>query len=163
MPRWTSPSRCWRRCRRTTRRREPPRAATDRMAPAGYTLAELAERCGGEVRGDGGTRVSAVATLQNGRPGAISFLANPHYRRYLADTRSTAVILAPADVEDCKVPALISKNPYLLYAKVAALLAPESPVQGGVHPAASVDPAARVDAGAWIGPGAVVEAGAEVG
>lgn len=130
---------------------------------AGYTLAELAARCGGEVRGDGGTRVSAVATLQNGRPGAISFLANPHYKRYLADTKSAAVILAPADAEACKVPALVTKNPYLLYAKVAALLAPESPVQGGVHPAASVDSAARVDASAWVGPGAVVEAGAEVG
>jgi UDP-3-O-[3-hydroxymyristoyl] glucosamine N-acyltransferase len=130
---------------------------------AGYTLAELAARCGGEVRGDGGTRVDAVATLQNGRPGAISFLANPHYKRHLADTRSAAVILAPADAEACKVPALVTKNPYLLYAKVAALLAPESAVKGGVHPAAVVDPAARVDASAWVGPGAVVEAGAEVG
>jgi UDP-3-O-[3-hydroxymyristoyl] glucosamine N-acyltransferase len=130
---------------------------------AGYTLAELAARCGGEVRGDGGTRVSAVATLQNGRPGAIAFLANPHYKRHLADTQAAAVILAPADAQDCKVPALVTKNPYLLYARVAALLAPESPVKGGLHPAAVVDPAAKVDASAWVGPGAVVEAGAEIG
>ena len=123
---------------------------------AGYTLTELAARCGGEVRGDGGTRVHAVATIQNGRPGAIAFLANPHYKRHLADTKAAAVILAPADAEGCKVPALVTKNPYLLYAKVAALLAPQSPVKGGAHPRASVDAKALVADDAWIGPGAVV-------
>ncbi|HEX7965944.1 MAG TPA: UDP-3-O-(3-hydroxymyristoyl)glucosamine N-acyltransferase [Gammaproteobacteria bacterium] len=130
---------------------------------AGYTLAELASRCGGEVRGEGGTRVRSVATIQNAGAGSIAFLANPHYKRHLAGTGAAAVILAPADAEGCPVPALVTKNPYLLYAKVATLLAPDTPVKGGVHPAASVDPAARVDASAWVGPGAVVEADTEVG
>ncbi len=130
---------------------------------AGYTLAELASRCGGEVRGDGGVRVDGVATLQNGRPGAIAFLANPHYKRHLAGTQASAVILSAADAADCRVAALVTKNPYLLYAKVAALLAPQSAPKGGVHPAAVVEAGARVAADAWIGPGAVVEAGAEVG
>lgn len=130
---------------------------------AGYTLAELASRCGGEVRGDGGVRVDGVATLQNGRPGAIAFLANPHYKRYLAVTEASAVILAPGDAPECKVAALVTKNPYLLYARVAALLAPQSAPKGGVHSTAVVEQGAKIAADAWIGPGAVVEAGAEVG
>lgn len=130
---------------------------------AGYTLAELAARCGGEVRGDPGARVHGVATIQNAEPGRIAFLANPKYRRYLTETRAGALILSAEDAADWTGPALVTKNPYLLYAKVAAVLAPLPAVQGGVHPRAWVDPSATVAPDAWVGPGAVVEAGAEVG
>lgn len=130
---------------------------------AEYTLAELAVRCGGEVRGDGGVRVSGVATIQNAAKGSIAFLANPHYRKYLSSTGASALILSPADAEGCRLPALVTPNPYLLYAKVATLLAPALPVERGVHAAAHVDPAAKVAPDAWVGPGAVVEAGAEIG
>lgn len=130
---------------------------------AEYTLAELASRCGGEVRGDGSVRLRSVATIQNAGPGSIAFLANPHYRRFLASTGASALILAPADAEECTLPALLTSNPYLLYARVATLLAPAPAERSGVHPAAHVDPTARVAKDAWIGPGAVVEAGAEIG
>jgi len=130
---------------------------------AGYTLAELAARCGGEVRGDGAARVERVATIQNAGPGSIAFLANPHYRKFLATSRASALILSAADAEGCTLPVLVTPNPYLMYARVATLLAPEPPARRGTHPAAHVDPKARVAADAWVGPGAVVEAGAEIG
>ena len=130
---------------------------------AEYTLAELAARCGGEVRGDGGVRVRGVATIQNAGPGSIAFLANPHYRKFLAGTGASALILSATDAEGCKLPALVTPNPYLLYARVATLLAPPPASRRGVHPAAHVDPAAQVAPDAWVGPGAVVEAGAEIG
>ena len=129
---------------------------------AGYTLAELAARCGGEVRGDGGVRVHGVATIQNAAPGNIVFLANPHYRRFLAATRASAVILTPADAADCALPALITPNPYLVYARVASVLSPPIPELRGISPRAHVDPGAKVSPAAWVGPGAVVEVGAEV-
>ncbi|HEV2109951.1 MAG TPA: UDP-3-O-(3-hydroxymyristoyl)glucosamine N-acyltransferase [Gammaproteobacteria bacterium] len=129
---------------------------------AEYTLAELAARCGGELRGDGSVRVSSVATIQNAAPGSIAFLANPHYRKFLASTGASALILSPADARDCALPALVTPNPYLLYARVATLLAPAPSERRGVHPAAHVDPAAKVAKDAWVGPGAVVEAGAEI-
>ena len=130
---------------------------------AGYTLAELATRCGGEVRGEPGTRLQTVATIQGAVTGSIAFLANPHYKRFLAETRASALILSAEDAKDTALPALITSNPYLVYAKVAALLVPEPPVKGGIDPGAHVDPKARVSADSWVGPGAVVEAGAEIG
>ena len=56
----------------------------------GTTLGELAVRFGLELAGDPAVTVSAVATLQSAGPGAISFLANPRYRRHLATTRASA-------------------------------------------------------------------------
>src|SRR5579859_749022 len=130
---------------------------------AGYTLAELAEHCGGEVRGDPGTRLHAVATIQSATTGNIAFLANPHYKRFLAETRASALILTAADAKDTELPALITPNPYLVYARVATLLVPEPAVKGGIDSGAHVSPEARVSADSWIGPGAVVEAGTEIG
>ena len=57
------------------------------------TLGELAVRFGLELRGDPTLEVNAVATLQDARPGTLSFLANPKYRKFLATTGATAVVV----------------------------------------------------------------------
>lgn len=131
--------------------------------PAEYSLAELAGSCGGQVRGDANVRVHAVATLEHAGLGSITFLSNPHYRRYLAGTRASAVILAPHDADACPVPALVVENPYLAYARVAAMLTPVSPILRGTDSAARVHPSAEVADSAWIGAGAVIEQGAVIG
>jgi UDP-3-O-[3-hydroxymyristoyl] glucosamine N-acyltransferase len=132
-------------------------------------LAELAVRFGCELRGDPDLLVDRVAALNDAGPGAIAFLANPRYRRHLADTRATAVILQPALAADCRVAALLHSNPYATYARVAQLLHAEPTVTGGVHASAVVDPSASVDAtaaieaGAFIGPRCVIGAACRVG
>ncbi len=122
-----------------------------------YSLAELAKRCGGQVRGDGDTLIRAVGTIQHAGSNTITFLTNPHYRRYLTETRAAAVILSQADAELCKLPALVSANPYLVYAKVASLLTSRASVSMGIDVSARVHPKAHVSSTAWIAPGAVLE------
>jgi UDP-3-O-[3-hydroxymyristoyl] glucosamine N-acyltransferase len=127
-----------------------------------YTLAELTQRCGGEVRGDGGTLIRSVGTIQNAGPDAITFLSNPHYRRYLSETRAAAVILSSADAGNSPVPVIVAANPYLVYAKIAELLTATVSSIKGIDPSARVHPKARVSATAWIAPGAVLEAGVSI-
>ena len=88
------------------------------------TLGALAVRFGCELRGDPDIEVDAVATLQNAAPRTIAFLANPKYRKHLASTRAAAVILDPKLAAQCPVAALLSPNPYALYARIAAVLSP---------------------------------------
>jgi UDP-3-O-[3-hydroxymyristoyl] glucosamine N-acyltransferase len=126
------------------------------------TLGEIAARCGGEIRGGPETKISGVTTLKDAKRGCISFLSNPSYRKYLGDTRAAAVILAPDDAKHCVVPALVSANPYALYARVAALLAPARVFAAGVHPAATVSAGARLAEGVWVGAGAVIEDGVAI-
>ena len=129
----------------------------------GLTLGKLAERSGAGLHGDAALPIEGVCTLQEGRPGCIGFLANPHYRKYLAGTRAAAVILSEEDLPACPVPALVSRNPYATYAKVATLLSPPDATVPGVHPSAVVAADARIDPKASIGPLCVVESGAEIG
>jgi UDP-3-O-[3-hydroxymyristoyl] glucosamine N-acyltransferase len=126
-------------------------------------LAELAVRFGCELRGDAEAEVTGVATLQEAGPGALAFLANPRYRRHLAGTRATAVVLDPSMADECPVAALIHVNPYATYARIAALLYPVAAFGAGAHASATVERGAVVDATAWIGAGCFVGAGARIG
>ncbi len=127
------------------------------------TLAELAERLGAELQGDGDITVSGVATLQQAEAGQLSFLANPRYRRYLAGTRAAAVILAEADARFSPVPVLVTPNPYAGYALAASLLHPRQPIKPGIHPSAAINASAQVDKSARIDAFCVIRAGARIG
>lgn len=128
------------------------------------TLAELARALGLEHTGPAETPLHGVGTLESAQAGQLSFLANPRYRQALQDTRAGAVVLHPNEVEGSPVPCLISEQPYVAYAKAAALLARSGTTErAGVHPSAVVSDEASVAADAWVGPQAVIEAGASVG
>ena len=126
-------------------------------------LGALADALSAQLRGDAQIRVHSVATLAGASAGDISFLANRRYRRYLDETAASAVILSAEFAQDCPVAALITDNPYLGYARVAALLNPAEPVVGGVHPTAIVAAGAVIDADAWIDAAVVIEDGARIG
>jgi UDP-3-O-[3-hydroxymyristoyl] glucosamine N-acyltransferase len=128
-----------------------------------YSLGELAVRFGLELRGDPELRVSHVATLAQATEGSLSFLANSRYRRHLGRTRASAVVVTPSDADACPVAALVDRNPYLAYARIATLMYPVAPVTAGVHPSAVVATTANVAPSAAIGPFCVVEAGAILG
>ncbi|MCL4762612.1 MAG: UDP-3-O-(3-hydroxymyristoyl)glucosamine N-acyltransferase [Burkholderiales bacterium] len=131
--------------------------------PAGVRLAVLAERTGARLEGDGEVVVHRVATLENAGEGGIAFLANPKYRGRLAGTRASALILCAADAAHTGKPKLVSEQPYVTFAKVAAMLHPAPRPRGGVHPSAVLDASASIAPDASIGPFASVGAGATVG
>lgn len=134
-----------------------------RRADRSFALGELAARLGAELAGDGGCEITGLGTLEDGGAGDIAFLANPRYRRHLPETRVSAVLLREEDRSACRTGALVCKDPYLAYARVAALLYPEPTVAGGVHASAIVALGATVDPTAWIGPAAVIEEQARIG
>ena len=135
----------------------------------GYTLAELAERFGLIVRGDGATRVERVGTLSSAAPRRLSFLANPRYRGEIPGSNAAAVVLREADAGLWPHAALVAKDPYAAFAKIAALFETAPAREPGIHPSAVVDSTARIDPSVHVGPfvaiGArsVVQAGAAIG
>ena len=133
------------------------------MQADGYTLGELAVRFGLELHGDPDLRVTRVATLHHAGAGGISFFANPRYRRQLEATAATAVVISTENAAWCPVAALVIGNPYLSYARIAAVLHPTPAAPPGIHPSAVVGAGARIDASATIAAQAVVEDGADVG
>ena len=62
------------------------------------TAKQLAEILRGTVDGDPEVRITTFAKIEHGKPGALSFYANPKYEQYVYTSRSS-VILVNADFE----------------------------------------------------------------
>jgi UDP-3-O-[3-hydroxymyristoyl] glucosamine N-acyltransferase len=127
------------------------------------TLGEIAVRYGLELAGDPGQSVDGVAPLAAAAPGKVSFCTGTKYRKQLAATRATAVVLPRELAGECPVAALVSARPYAAWARIANGLHPQAPVRAGRAAGAQVDPTASVASSASIGPNAVVGAGAVIG
>ena len=129
---------------------------------AAVTLAELAERLGCQLDGDGRLEVVRVAGLDEAGPGDVTFLANPKYAPRLSATRASAVIVEPG-VTKAPCARLITSRPYLAFAAAVGLLTPAMPPAPGISALASIDPSAEIGPGVSIGPFVVVGAGARIG
>lgn len=127
------------------------------------TLGEIAVRFGLELAGDPALAVTGVASLAGASPGSLAFCTGARYRKELAATRATAVVLSPELAADCPAAALIGPRPYAAFARIAQALHPLPAVVPGRARSAIVSDSARVAASAWVGPNAVVADGAEIG
>jgi UDP-3-O-[3-hydroxymyristoyl] glucosamine N-acyltransferase len=127
-----------------------------------YTLAELAERFGLEAHGDPATSVDGVGTLATATPNQFTFLSNPKYTSQLPDSQAGIVVLNADALPLRRGAALVAKDPYVAYAKIAALFERHADAPHGIHVSAVVAPSARVHPTASVGPCCVIEDGAVI-
>jgi UDP-3-O-[3-hydroxymyristoyl] glucosamine N-acyltransferase len=126
------------------------------QASCKLSLSELSARFGLELRGDGDRLIDGVGTLMDGGSSQVSFLANRSYAKELPNTRAGAVILKAGDAEQCPTSCLVADDPYLAFARVAALFDPRPAGEPGVHRSAVVSDTAELGKQVSIGPNAVV-------
>jgi UDP-3-O-[3-hydroxymyristoyl] glucosamine N-acyltransferase len=130
------------------------------MEPStGYRIDELARRFGLEARGDSTCVIRGVAPLARAEREQLAFLANPRYAGDLARSQAGVVVLGAEHADTSPVPVLIAKDPYLAYARIAALFDTTPAPATGIHPTAVIAEGANVDQSANIGPYCVLEAG----
>ncbi len=128
-----------------------------------FTLRELADFLGAELRGDPRLTILRLNTLAQAGPDDLAFLASRRYRRQLATTRAGAVILSPADAAAFAGNVLVHADPYVAHARVSALFEIRPPAAAGVHDTALVDPSASLGNDVSIGPYAVIGPGVVIG
>lgn len=115
-----------------------------------YKLADLIQGLEVSIQGDPDCIITGVSPLHQAQPGHIAFLTNSLYRKYLATTQASAVILSDVDATACPVNAVVSSNPYYIYAKIAAFFSDERTSLHGVHPTAIVGEGSQIAASAQI-------------
>jgi len=128
------------------------------------TLGEIAEKVGARVVGNAEVEITGVAGIREARPGQITFLANPKYEAFLAETGASAVVLHESTPTPA-LPALLTPDPYLTFLEILRLFdraLPEGP-EPGIHPTAVVAPSARLGADVALGPWVVVSEQAVIG
>ena len=130
-----------------------------------FTAKQIADFINGRVEGDANAAVHTFAKIEEGQPGAISFLSNPKYTHYLYDTKSTIVLVN----EDLEIEKEISatlirvKNAYEAVAKLLQLYESMKPKKTGIDPLAFVSPKATIGKEVYIGAFACIGDGATIG
>ena len=131
------------------------------------TVADIAARLGGTVRGDGDAQIDRVAAIDDVDARALTFAVDERYLRRALASRAGAVLTeaALADRVESKKPLVIVESARAGLAALLASLEPPRPVAPYRHPSAVVDPSAtvgddvHVGALAYVGPDAHVGAG----
>ncbi len=130
-----------------------------------FTAKQIAEFLGGKVEGNGDARVSDFAKIEEGRPGALSFLSNPKYTHYIYTTESSIVLVNNDFKAEQAINATLIRVPdaYSAIAQLLTLVQSMQSQRSGIDPRAYVAEGATVEEGAYVGAFAVVEQGAHIG
>ncbi|MEN9543626.1 MAG: UDP-3-O-[3-hydroxymyristoyl] glucosamine N-acyltransferase LpxD [Pseudomonadota bacterium] len=124
------------------------------------SVGELVAVLGGDLVGDPGLKVSAIAPIDRAGPADISFLAQARLLPLLASTQAACVVVRPEhrSAAAARGAAIIAPDPYLYFAKLTQWWAARTRArpQAGIHPSATVEPGALVHPGASIGAAAYV-------
>jgi UDP-3-O-[3-hydroxymyristoyl] glucosamine N-acyltransferase len=125
-------------------------------------LGEIARALDLAVEGDADIEIRALAPVDAAGEGDLTFVAAPRYRRFLAASRASAVIVAPGE-NPCGKAALRSDQPYLAFVRALSLFADRTASWSGIHPTAVIAGTARIGARAAVGPYVVVADGVRIG
>ena len=119
-----------------------------------FTAKQIADFLQGTVDGDENAAVSTFAKIEEGKPGAISFLANQAYENYIYETDSTIVLVNDSFKAEKEVkPTLIRvPNAYEAVAKLLQLYDSMKPKKVGVSSLAFIDETATIGKDCYIGP-----------
>ncbi|HEX8418159.1 MAG TPA: UDP-3-O-(3-hydroxymyristoyl)glucosamine N-acyltransferase [Methylobacterium sp.] len=140
---------------------------------ATLSLGAIAEAAGVSLPDgiDPGRVVTGAAPLETAGPADLAYMDNARYADALGATRAAACLVAPRFA--ARVPrttvALVTRDPYRVYAALLARLHPDAMrpaslfAASGVSSGAHVHPEARLEADVRIDPGAVIGPYAEIG
>ena len=128
-----------------------------------YSLSELSQLISLPFEGDPNTVITGVGTLSGATEGLLTFLDNPRYRKQLPETKASAVVLSFENKKFSSVPVLISKNPYLDFAKILQLFDERPLPAAGIHSTAVIGQHCKIHPSARIGAYCVVGDHCEIG
>ncbi len=129
-----------------------------------YTALQIAEILGGQVEGNPEESVNNISRIEEGKPGTLTFLANPKYTQHLYSTlASVAIVSKELKLENPINLTLIRvKDPYRSLAKLLSLLE-QIPDRIGLEEPNWISPEAEIGEDAYIGAFSYVSKGARIG
>ena len=130
-----------------------------------FTAKKIAEYLQGEIVGDENAAVHTFAKIEEGTPGALSFLSNPKYTHYLYTTQSSIVLVnKDLELEETVKTTLIKvDNAYESLAKLLNLYEMSKPRKTGISTMAYIDPTAIIGKNVYIAPFVYIGEKVEVG
>ncbi len=130
-----------------------------------FSAKQIAEYVGGTIVGDESVTVHTFAKIEEGIPGALSFLSNPKYTHYIYDTKSSIVLVNNDFCPEHEIKATLIKveNAYESLAKLMTLYEQSTTKETGISPLAAIAKNVKIGKDVYIGPFACIGEGSEIG
>lgn len=130
-----------------------------------FSAKQIAKFLNGEVDGDPKVKVKDIAKIEAGKPGALSFLANPKYTHYIYETQSSIVLVNKDFVPEKEISATLIRveNAYEAFAKLLEIVNKSALEKQGIETPSFISKSAKVGKAVYVGAFAYIGENAEVG
>lgn len=130
-----------------------------------FTARQLADLLHGQIEGNADAKVSKLAKIEEGVPGAISFLANPLYTQYIYTTEASVVIVNKDFTPTAPVAATLVRveSAQGAFAKLLEMYNQIKLNKTGISKMSSIAPSAQVGENVYAGDFAVIGENAKIG
>lgn len=123
-----------------------------------FSAKQIASLIQGEVVGNENITVNTFAKIEEGVPGALSFLSNPKYTSHIYTTQSSIVLVNKDFVPEHEIKATLIRvdNAYESLAKLLTIYEQSKRPKAGIDQHASIAPTAQIGENVYVGPYAVI-------
>jgi UDP-3-O-[3-hydroxymyristoyl] glucosamine N-acyltransferase len=118
-----------------------------------FTAQQIADSLEGTVDGNPLVEVDNFSKIEEGKPGTLSFLANPKYTNYIYSTKASIVIVNNDFKPEDEINATLIRveNAYAAFASLLELYQQTKSARKGVSDKASIHPDATIGNNVYIG------------
>jgi len=130
-----------------------------------FSAQQLADYLKGKVVGDPAVTVSNFSKIEEGKPGTLTFLANPKYTEYIYTTQACIVLVNADFIPEKEVKATLIKvaDSYTALASLLSLVESMQPKKSGINSSAFIDQRAVLGENPYVGAFVVIEPGVKIG
>lgn len=130
-----------------------------------FTAKQIADFLQGEVVGNPETKVSDFSKIEEGKPGTLSFLANPKYEPYIYDTQADIVLTNKDFVPEKPVNTTLIKvaNAYASLAQLLQIVEQNKARKTGIEPNTFISESAKIGDSIYVGAFAYICDDAKIG
>lgn len=130
-----------------------------------FTARQIAAFLGGEVIGDQEVKIDNVSRIEEGKPGTLTFLANPKYEAFIYDTEASVVLVNKSfkPVREVKATQIRVHDAYDALARLMEMYVQSIPVKKGIEITAYLNATSSVGADCYIGAFAYIDEGVKIG
>jgi UDP-3-O-[3-hydroxymyristoyl] glucosamine N-acyltransferase len=132
-----------------------------------FTAKQIAELLDGKVEGDENVIVSTVSKIEEGKPGSLSFLANPLYTTYIYGTDASVVLVNNSLVLEKPIKSTCTliriEDAYVSFAKLLEIYEGLQQSKTGIEQPSFLSPTARYGEDCYIGAFAYIGENVKIG